>query len=170
MQMKRHSWAHTTMAALATVGSAGLLGVLILVVANTPTRAGATDTASTVEKRGLVTPLPSPGGRNPLLDVLPVAPEAQHFEGTLISTADAGNYTYFNVLDSAGEERWVAVLGAPDVSVGAHLEIVALAVAENFLSRRTHMTFETLHFGTVLDINNQAGEPRPVQTNGNYNE
>ncbi len=71
-------------------------------------------------------------------------------EGKVLSSIDAGGYTYME-LENGGNKFWIAA-PTTKVSVGDHIRYVQNMVMTNFTSKTLNRTFGTLIFVTSTEI------------------
>ncbi|TXI18878.1 MAG: hypothetical protein E6Q62_05505 [Nitrosomonas sp.] len=71
-------------------------------------------------------------------------------EGIVVSSIDAGGYTYME-LENSGNKFWIAA-PTTKVSKGDHIRFVENMVMTNFTSKTLNRTFSTLIFVTSTEV------------------
>ncbi len=71
-------------------------------------------------------------------------------EGKVLSSIDAGGYTYME-LENGGNKFWIAA-PTTKVNVGDHIRYVQNMVMTNFTSKTLNRTFGTLIFVTSTEV------------------
>lgn len=70
------------------------------------------------------------------------------FDGSVTDLVEAGGYTYLQVDSGPEGEKWVVILGG-EVALGDAVSIRPYGQLQDFHSKRTGLTFETLLFATL---------------------
>lgn len=78
------------------------------------------------------------------------AQKASANEGKVLSSIDAGGYTYME-LENSGNKFWIAA-PTTKVNIGDHIRYVQNMVMTNFTSKTLNRTFGTLIFVTSTEI------------------
>ncbi|MCP4603939.1 MAG: hypothetical protein GY847_26025 [Proteobacteria bacterium] len=77
--------------------------------------------------------------------------------GQVVETMNVPNYTYLQIMTSAGEKLWAAI-PKTDIRVGQSVEVMESTVMKNFASRTLNKTFPTIIFGTAeLKVDRDSG-------------
>lgn len=85
------------------------------------------------------------GGGRPSFDI-----HTETFEGEVAEVLEAGNYTYFALVDQGGVRRWVVTPGG-QYRGATRLRVRSFGRRHGFESERLRRRFDDLYFVSVLE-------------------
>jgi hypothetical protein len=90
------------------------------------------------------------------------SPHGARIQGTVLSTTDAGRYTYLE-LDSGGESVWAAV-ALQEIEVGATVELPDAMPMHSFYSPTLQRRFELIYFSSAAIVTGSQPAAAPEIT------